>query len=292
MTFTVSKTVSDETLDCIIQIESAGKPLAKAPTSSALGLGQFLDHTWLVEVQRHRPDVMAGKSQAQVLAMRRDPSFSIEILARFTEDNQHIVGMGCTGGDLYLAHFLGAGAAQAVYKASPLAPVGPIVGQAAVAANRSILMGKTCSQVRAWSAKRMAVSAGKGWVAKYYQPPSPDALFDAQTPSAESAEDFDDPQAQARPMTPDDAPPYLPVAGTPAADPSSIVTDNAGTVIAVGGFFASSIKLIKSRIAWASTAMGGISMASVTGFLTDWRTVAVIVLLLLFVIYYERNKKP
>lgn len=169
---TVSKTVSDDTLDRIIQIESGGRPAIKAPTSSALGLGQFLNATWLNTVRKHKASVMAGKTQAEVLAMRLDPSFSIEMLARFTEDNQRIVGMDCSPGDLYLAHFLGAGAAQHVYAADPATPVESLVGAAAVAANRSIMQGKTAGDVRAWAARRMAQSGGHGWVAKYYHPTS------------------------------------------------------------------------------------------------------------------------
>src|SRR5882762_6522962 len=99
--FTVSKTVSDETLNCVITIESAGKVTAKASTSSALGLGQFLDKTWLNVVETHRPDVFEANSEAKVLKMRTEPAFAIEMLARFTEDNQRIVGMKCSGGDLY-----------------------------------------------------------------------------------------------------------------------------------------------------------------------------------------------
>jgi hypothetical protein len=53
------------------------------------------------------------------------------------------------------------------------------------------------------------------------------------------------------------------------------------------------LKLIKSKIAWASSALGGLSITSVMGFLTDWRVVAVIVAgLLVAYIIYERSRKP
>ena len=52
-------------------------------------------------------------------------------------------------------------------------------------------------------------------------------------------------------------------------------------------------KLIKSKIAWASSALGGISISSVMGLLTDWRVVAIIVAgVLVAYIIYERSKKP
>lgn len=171
MTNTVSRTVSDETLDCIIQIESSGNPSIKAPTSSALGLGQFLNRTWLGTVSMHRPDVMKNRTEQQVLALRLNPSFSIEMLARFTEANQKIVGRNCSPGDLYLAHFLGAGTAQKLFRADPSIAVEPIVGPAATNANISILRGKTVGQVRAWASSKMARAGGHGWVKKYYRGP-------------------------------------------------------------------------------------------------------------------------
>lgn len=170
MTNTVSRTVSDETLNCIITIESSGNPNNRATTSSALGLGQFLNATWLTTLRLHAPAVMTGKSQSQILALRTDPSFSIEMLARFTEDNQKIVGMDCAPGDLYLAHFLGAGAAKVLFRAPQSAPVSGYVSADAIRANRSVLEGKTVAQVRAWAAKRMKQSSGHNWVKKFYHP--------------------------------------------------------------------------------------------------------------------------
>lgn len=52
------------------------------------------------------------------------------------------------------------------------------------------------------------------------------------------------------------------------------------------------VKLIKSKTAWASTALGGVSVSSFLGFLTDWRVVGIIVAggLVAYIIY-ERSKK-
>src|SRR6187455_1323890 len=149
MTHTVSRTLSDETLNRIIQIESAGKLRAKAPTSSALGLFQFLNGTWLATVAKHRPDLLEGRTRVQVLALRTDPTVGIEIGARFTEDNANALGAGCTDGDLYLAHFLGLGTARKFLRARPSAAAAALAGDAAVQANRAILAGKTAGQVRA-----------------------------------------------------------------------------------------------------------------------------------------------
>ena len=216
---TVSKTVSDETLNCIIQIESGGRPTIKAPTSSALGLGQFLNATWLNTVAKHRPDIFHGTDGATILSLRLNPSFSIEMLARFTEDNQRIVGMDCTPGDLYLAHFLGAGAAQRVCRRDPGTMMEGIVTAAAIAANRSIMQGKTAGQVRAWAARRMAESGGHDWVAKYYIH-APGATVepaeaDKGTPVSEEPDEQDTPPP--RPVAP--PAPVVVVDGEVTGDP-------------------------------------------------------------------------
>ncbi len=168
MANTVSRILSDSTLSRIIQIESGGNPNAKARTSSATGLGQFLDGTWLATVKKHRPDLAASASRADLLAMRTEPRIAIEMLARFTEDNAKALGAGYTDGDLYLAHFSGVGVAKKLLRADAQASASTCYDQAAINANRSILEGKTVGEVRAWAARRMASSGRTNWVAKFY----------------------------------------------------------------------------------------------------------------------------
>lgn len=164
----VSTIISDQTLSRIIQIESAGRPTAKASTSSATGLGQFLNATWLATVQRHRPDWFEGRSRAEVLAFRTEPAASIEMLARFTEDNAASLGRGYTDGDLYLAHFSGVGVARKLLHAPAGDPASKYFSAAAIAANRSILQGKTVGQVRAWADRKMAAAGRTNWVARFW----------------------------------------------------------------------------------------------------------------------------
>ena len=126
MTNTVSRIISDDTLSRAVQIESAGNAKARAVTSSATGLFQFLDATWRDTVRKHRPDWLTGNTDAGLLAMRLDPVRSIEIGARFWEDNARIVGPGWTDGDLYLAHFAGPGRRHESFSAHiPMHPAQP-----------------------------------------------------------------------------------------------------------------------------------------------------------------------
>lgn len=177
MANTVSRTISDDTLNRIIQIESAGNPNAKAPTSSAAGLGQFINATWLATLRKHQPHQLVGARESDALSWRvgKDTAaLQLEMLARFTEDNARGLGPGYQDGDLYLAHFLGLGAARAVLRAPPETPVAQVVTAAAIAANKSILSGKTCGQVRQWAQQSMInrwAKAGRpDWVKKYADP--------------------------------------------------------------------------------------------------------------------------
>jgi hypothetical protein len=55
----------------IIAVESDGDPNAKNSRSSAMGLGQFLDETWLDLVRAYRPDLARGRSARETLDLRR-----------------------------------------------------------------------------------------------------------------------------------------------------------------------------------------------------------------------------
>lgn len=183
MAHTVSALLADSTLNQIMAIESAGKPKAKAPTSSASGLFQFLNGTWLATVNKHRPDLLHGRTQAQVLALRTtNTSVCIELGARFTEDNAAALGADYNDGDLYLAHFLGAGSARKVLRSNPNASAVAVCGQRAADANHSIFYRKdgkpvSCVQLRRWAEAAMAhrwdALGNQDFVAQYYNANDP-----------------------------------------------------------------------------------------------------------------------
>jgi hypothetical protein len=110
----------DTVVERIIGVESDGDPIAKNKRSSATGLGQFLDETWLDMIRAHRPDLAKGHSQAEILELRRDAKVAREITARFTERNAEMLrkrGLPVTPGTLYLAHFAGGAGAVAILSA-------------------------------------------------------------------------------------------------------------------------------------------------------------------------------
>lgn len=116
------------------RVESALNPAAKARTSSATGLYQFIESTWLDTMKRHGARFglghvadsisLAGNGaayvadpalRADILALRSDPQVAAWMAAGLAEDNaahlMPILGRQPDHGELYLAHFLGAGGA-------------------------------------------------------------------------------------------------------------------------------------------------------------------------------------
>lgn len=152
------------------QLESGMRPDAKASTSSATGLYQFLEQTWLGLVKDKGDEyglgwakdaisqngkgrfVVADSAQkSNILALRNDPQIAASLAGEFARDNssylQQRIGREPESVDLYLAHFLGpAGSAKFLSRmdASPHAPAAPAFG-AAAAANPSIFYDKAGS---------------------------------------------------------------------------------------------------------------------------------------------------
>lgn len=151
--------------DRIIQLESGGNATAANPNSTALGPGQFLEETWLGLLARHRPDLVENPEfdRETLLALRTDPELSRQMLDAFTAENTRYLqdrGIAITPGNVYLAHFLGAAGAVAVLRADPRMNMSSLVSDDAIAANRSILEGKTAAQVIQWAENLMAGTRG------------------------------------------------------------------------------------------------------------------------------------
>lgn len=112
-------------------VESSFDPQAKAATSSATGLYQFIDSTWLSMVQRHGdkhglgdyaalietgadgyPRAVDAAAEREILALREDPRLAALMAGELAADNRaylqkHTASpVGET--ELYLAHFFGA----------------------------------------------------------------------------------------------------------------------------------------------------------------------------------------
>lgn len=120
--------------------ESSLNPTAKAGTSSATGLFQFLDSTWLMVMKQEGPRlgyqkyadaikvdkdgdyyIADKKLRAEVLKLREDPQVASDLAAAFTRSNGDFLykrfGRMPSPGELYIAHFLGANGAAKFFDA-------------------------------------------------------------------------------------------------------------------------------------------------------------------------------
>lgn len=116
--------------DKIIFAESRGNAQAKNPYSSALGLGQFIETTWLDLVRKHRPDIAQSLRPDEILDLRKDPALSRFLAERYVEANTSILarkGLPVTPGSLYLAHFAGPGGAAAILAAPENADAATVI---------------------------------------------------------------------------------------------------------------------------------------------------------------------
>jgi len=121
-------------------IESGGNAQAKAGTSSAAGMFQFINSTWAQTVKE------MGKNYTE--ADRFDPAKATEVMAYFTSKQKSQLEKGtgkeASNVDLYMAHFLGAGGATKFINAMAKNPAmsAASLDPAAAAANKSIYFDK------------------------------------------------------------------------------------------------------------------------------------------------------
>lgn len=147
----------EQVVSRIIGAESGGDPNAKNPKSSASGVGQFTNGTWLATIKKHRPDIASGRSDKEILSLKNDARLGREMTTRLTEDNARdlaAAGVPVTAGTLYLAHFAGIGGARAVLRANPSASLSDILDPAAMKAN-GFLNGKTAGWLISWADGKM-----------------------------------------------------------------------------------------------------------------------------------------
>jgi hypothetical protein len=117
----------------IIAVESGGDSNARNKRSSATGAGQFLDETWLEVIRTYRRDLVGGRSEKEVLELRRDPELTRAIITRLVEQNAAMLkkrGLPVTPGTLYLTHFAGPAGAVAVLSVSENADAASLMASA------------------------------------------------------------------------------------------------------------------------------------------------------------------
>ena len=144
-------------VDQIVKVESAGRADAKNPLSTATGLGQFIEGTWLRMMRSYRPELAESLTRAELLELRLDPGLSREMVSNLARENEAYLrdrGHRITPGRLYLAHFLGAAGAHQALAGDSAADVGAVMGAQVVSAN-PFLQGKRIADLLDWADRKM-----------------------------------------------------------------------------------------------------------------------------------------
>ncbi|HUD86445.1 MAG TPA: lytic transglycosylase domain-containing protein, partial [Xanthobacteraceae bacterium] len=166
------------------QVESGLNPQAGASTSSARGLFQFIDQTWLGTIKQSGAALGYGQyadaitrtssghyqvtdptMRSEILKLRNDPTANAVMAGAFTKANADILtkklGRPPSEGELYIAHFLGAGGAARLISlaaADPNAKASDYFPTAANA-NSSIFFDRATGAARSLAQVRNVLTA-------------------------------------------------------------------------------------------------------------------------------------
>ena len=172
------------------KMESNLNPSAAASTSSAKGLFQFIDQTWLGTVKEAGPMLGYGKyadainksesgsysvsdpaAKEEILKLRDDPAAASAMAGVLTQSNSFkltgAIGRRPTDAELYMAHFMGVGGATKLITSAENNPTasGAALFPNAAAANQSIFYdqsgrARSVADVYSVLSTRYAAAAG------------------------------------------------------------------------------------------------------------------------------------
>ena len=163
--------------------ESSLKPNATSSSSSATGLFQFIDQTWLGLVKEHGAQYglgnfadqitkqadgryrVDGGGKQDILALRKNPEVCALMAGEYAKSTQGALraslGREVCGGELYAAHFLGPDAASKLIKLAGSDPGASAAAQfpQAAAANKSVFFqsdgsAKSVREVYDWAMRQ------------------------------------------------------------------------------------------------------------------------------------------
>jgi hypothetical protein len=188
------------------QVESNLNPGARVSTSSARGLFQFIDQTWLATLKEEGPALGYGpyadaitrlpsghyavadpRMVDRILNLRSDPTANATMAGAFTRSNAATLaarlGREASEGELYIAHFLGSGGAARLIDLAESRPMTPAaqVFPGAARANPSIFFARDSRARTVGEVYRLLV--GRYQVARGGQQSAPPAMAKADNKS-------------------------------------------------------------------------------------------------------------
>ncbi|MFT3976247.1 MAG: lytic transglycosylase domain-containing protein [Sphingomonas bacterium] len=174
------------------RVESGLNANARATTSSARGLYQFVEQSWLAVMKQHGSEYGLGwaadaigrgasgkltvsdpSTKQAILALRNNPEIASVMAAEHASDNKDALesatGRAASGTDLYMAHFLGLGGARRFLSAMSSNPDSSAASlfPAAARANRNVFYdsngnARSLSDVYQRFAAKLGGNAGNG----------------------------------------------------------------------------------------------------------------------------------
>lgn len=146
----IDTNVSTDFAKNVIRFESGGRPNARNDTSSAVGVGQFIEDTWIKLFKQYFPDRAENMSRETILALREDAKISEAMINAYAAQNSDILskaGVSVDRAALQLAHLLGPGGAIKVLKADPETALSDLFSEKVIGGNARIMRGKTAGDL-------------------------------------------------------------------------------------------------------------------------------------------------
>ncbi len=166
------------------RVESGLNPNAGTATSSARGLFQFIDQTWLATIKQSGAAFGYGQyadaitktasghyqvsdptMRSEILKLRNDPTANAMMAGAFTKANAAVLsdklGRAPSEGELYIAHFMGVGGAARLISSAAADPTGSAASYfpTAARANASIFYDRSTGQPRSLAEVRNLLTA-------------------------------------------------------------------------------------------------------------------------------------
>ncbi len=192
------------------QVESGLNPRAGAATSSARGLFQFIDQTWLATIKQSGAalgyaqyaaaitktasghyEVADPFMRSEILKLRNDPTANATMAGAFTQSNAAVlaakIGRPPSEGELYIAHFMGAGGAARLISSAAANPNGSAASYFPIAAraNTSIFYDRSTGAPRTLAEVRNILTARYNVAARSRPSVPTSAVAQADIPPAD-----------------------------------------------------------------------------------------------------------